>query len=280
MVRFKLAMTRKLWVLGLAAFGFFAACKPQDPVVARIGPLTITQSEFRRKLDDVAQNYQGYVETPNGRRQFLDVLIREKMILAAAGASDVRKSPEFRAQLDQLRAEEDERLREGREYLMTSLWLQQLRQKGIVKADEEEARDYFRKHPTEVEVRHILVATPGEAEQLAKKARSGANFGLLAKEHSLDAATASQGGKMPAAIYGEIIPDLEDIIFRMRVGEISGPIKSKFGYHVLRKDGERKLKFEDVQDRIVKLLEKQKLDKYLQSIQEKFPVEVVDEQFK
>ena len=267
--------------LALLAFALgFSACKPQDPTVAKVGPLAITQSEFRRKLDDVAPGYQNYVMTPNGRRQFLDILIREKLILAAAEASDVRKSAEYRSQFAQLRQEEDERLREGRHYLITSLWMEELRRKGVVTASEEEARDYLRKHPVEVQVRHILVATPGEAQTLAKRARAGASFGALAKQYSLDAATASQGGKMPPAIYGEVIPDLENVVFSMRVGEISGPIKSKFGYHVLKKDSERKPRFADVKDRVMRLLEKQKLDAYLQSIQPKFPVEVVDEQFK
>jgi len=85
---------------------------------------------------------------------------------------------------------------------------------------------------------------------------------------------------MPGAIYGEVIPDLEDIVFRMRTGDISGPIKSKFGYHVLRKDGEKARSFAEAKERVLRLLEKQKLDAYLQSMQDKFPMEVVDEQFK
>ncbi len=207
-------------------------------------------------------------------------MIREKLILAAAGASDVARSAEFRAQYAQLKADLDEQLRAGREELLRRLWLDDLRQKGVLKVTDDDVRDYWRRHPTEVEVRQILVATPSEAEALAKKARSGASFGQLAKDHSIDAATAADSGKMPPAILGEIIPELEDIVFRMRDGEIAGPIKSKFGYHVLRKDGERRVPFEEVQERIRGILEKQKLDRYLQSIQDKFPVEVVDEQFK
>ena len=269
---------RKLSLL-LAAV-LCAACRQREPIVARVGPLAISESEFRRKLSDVAQNYQSYVITPNGRRQFLDVLIREKMILAAASESDVRKSADFKLQLEHLKADEEERLREGREYLLTRLWLEDLRQKGVLRVTDDEVSDYFRRHPIEIEVRHILLANPDEAAAIAKRARGGANFALLAKEHSLDAATAADGGRMEPALYGEIIPDIEDVVFRMRNGEISGPIKSKFGYHVLRKDGEKKLKFEEARERVARLLEKQKLDRYLQSIQEKFPVEVVDEQFK
>ena len=129
-------------------------------------------------------------------------------------------------------------------------------------------------------MRHILCAAPGDAEEAAKKVRGGANFAALAKGLSLDAATAVDGGRMAPAVYGEIIPDLEDAVFRMRVGEIGGPIKSKFGYHVLKKDAERKLDLSQAHDRIARLIEKQKLDRFLQSVQEKYPVEVVDEQFK
>ena len=255
-------------------------CRPQEPLVAKVGPLVITQAEFRRKLSDVDQHYQNYVITPNGRRQFLDVLIREKMILAAARGSDTSKSADFRAQMDRLRSDEEERLREGHDYLLTRLWLEELRAKGILKVSEDEVRDYYKKHPIEVLVRHILLAGPDEAAAVAALARRGSNFALLAKTRSLDAATAQDGGKMQPTLYGEIIPDLEDVVFRMRNGEISGPIRSKFGYHVLKKEGEKRLSLAQTQERIAQLLEKQKLDRYLQSVQEKFPVEVVDEQFK
>lgn len=258
-----------------------AACgRSREDVVAKVGPLTITQAEFRRKLADVSQGYQNYVLTPSGRRQFLDVLIREKLVLAAAGGSDISRSPEFRAEMDRLRAEEEERLREGRDYLMTRFWLEDLRRKGVLGVRDDEVADHLKRHPTEVDVRHVLLATSAEAEAIARKARSGANFAALAKQHSLDGATAADGGRMAPAIFGEVIPDLEDVVFRMRPGEIGGPIKSKFGYHVLRKEGERTVKLADAQERIARLLEKQKLDRYLQSIQEKFPVEVVDEQFR
>ncbi len=249
-------------------------------MVAKVGPFKITESEFQRKLAEVAQGYQNYVATPNGRRQFLDILIREKLVLAAAQNSDVSRSVDFRVQLDRLKADEEERLREGRDYLLTRMWLDNLRGNGTLKTSEDDIRDYHRHYPLEIEVRHILCASPVEAEELAKKARGGASLTALARGHSLDAATAVDGGRMPPAIYGEIIPELEDIVFKMKVGEIAGPIKSKFGYHVIKKESEHRVDFGQARDRIAKIMEKQKLDRYLQSIQDKFPVEVVDEQFK
>jgi parvulin-like peptidyl-prolyl isomerase len=266
-------------LFSLALGTLSAGCRNRDAIVAKVGPLKITESEFQRKLTELDQRYQNFVATPNGRRQFLDNLTREKLILAAAQDSDVPKSVDFRMQLDRLRADEEDHLREGRNYLLTRMWQDDLRSKGVLKVGEEEIRDYQRRYPLEIEFRHILCASPVEAEELAKKARGGASIAALARDHSLDADTAVEGGRW-VAVYGELPPELEDIVFRMKVGEIAGPIKSKFGYHVIKKESEHKADLGSVHDRIARVMENQKLDRYLQSIQEKYPVEVVDEQFK
>lgn len=270
----------RFW-LAAAVLIVASGCRRQrEPVVARVGRLTITEPEFRRKLMDVAPDYQNYVLTPNGRRQFLDVLIREKLILAAAADSGVDRAPEFRAQYERLKADVNEQLQDGRNHLLTRLWLEDLRKKGVVTVTDDEVKSFYDKHAVEVEMRHILLASSEEAEKAFKRVKGGAGFAALAKTNSLDAETAVAGGRMRPAIYGEIIPELEDVAFKMRVGESVGPIRSKFGYHVLHKDSERRVPFASAEERIRRVLEKQKLDLFLQTLQSKFPVEVVDAQFK
>jgi hypothetical protein len=268
-----MAAMRRLWLL-LPAAAALAACRggEKDPVLARVGRLAITQSEFQRKIADVSPGYQDYVLTPNGRRQFLDVLIREKLVLAAAQHSDVPRSAEFLSRLEQLRRDEEDRVRDGSEALLTTMWIEDLRRGGELKVSDAEVRDFLDKHPTEVVIRHVLLGGADKAALVAKKLRSGANFAKVAQEESLDATTAAKGGEFPPLMYGEVIPELEDIVFRMRVG----------GYHVVRKDGEKPLdkSSEETRERVERLLEKQKLDRHLQQVEEKFPVEVVDEQFK
>lgn len=273
---------KRALLLACAAAALAACRGEKDPVLARVGKLAITQSEFQRKIGEVSQGYQDYVLTPSGRRQFLDVLIREKLVLAAAQHSDVPRSADFRARLEQLRKDEEERVRDGSEALLTSMWVDDLRKRGDLKVADAEIAEYAAKYPTEVEIRHVLLAAPEKAEAVAKRLRAGANFAKVAQEVSLDAATAAGGGKFPPLMYGEVIPELEEVVFRMRVGEIGGPLKSKFGYHVVKKDGERRLdpRSDETRERVARLLEKQKLDRYLQQVQDKFPVEVVDDQFK
>ncbi|MBI4346507.1 MAG: peptidylprolyl isomerase [Elusimicrobia bacterium] len=267
---------RATWFAFVAAF---AACKGREPVVAKVGGLTITESEFRSKLADVAPDYQNYVLTPNGRRQFLDVLIREKLILAAATDSGVQRSNEFKTEWTRIMDEDERALRQAREKLMIQLWREELRQKGVLRVPDEEVRDKHARFPKEMFVRHILFGSAEDAEAALKKLRGGASFAVLAKD-SLDADTAADGGKMRPALHGEIIPELEDVVFRGKVGELVGPVRSKFGYHILKKEAEKPTKLEDVQDRIRIILEKQKLDQHLQSLQARFPVEVIDVQFK
>lgn len=273
-------MTVKRPLQALAALAVLvSACAQKDPVVAKVGKLNITESEFRAKLSDVAPDYQNYVLTPNGQRQFLDVLVREKLVLAAAADSGIDRAPEFKSEWERIASEEKRKLAQAREYLMIKYWRDALRNKGVLNVADEEVRDQHGKFPNEVHMRHILFATHEEAEAALKRLRGGAAFAALAKE-SLDAQTAADGGKMAPALFGEVIPELEDVVFKSRVGELLGPVRSKFGYHVLKKESEKPTKLDDVRERIRMILEKRRFDAHLQSLQARFPVEVVDVQFR
>jgi parvulin-like peptidyl-prolyl isomerase len=262
------------------ALSFAAGCKvlQSEDVVARVGKATITQSEFREKIAEVSEGYQGYVLTPMGRRQFLDVLIREKLILEAARADGVERAPEFQETMTRLRREEERKLREAREHLLAKMWIEKLSKDGALSVPEYALEDYHKKNPLEVTVRHVLLATPKEAESVLKRARRGASFAALAEKNSLDADTAAEGGKMRPALRGEIIPELE-VVFTMPVGEIAGPLRSSFGYHVVLKETQRKTEFSKVKDRVRTIVEKRKLDEHLQALRARHRVEVIDAQF-
>ena len=264
----------------LAVAAALASCAKKSDLIARVGPLGITHQEFTQKLAEVAPEYQNYVATPNGRKQFMEILVREKLILAASKDDHTASSEEFRSEIEKLKEEQRRRLKEFEEYLLTKLWIDSLRQKGILQVTEQDISSYHAANPHEVKLRHILVANPEEGSALLKRIKSGANFAAMAKEHSLDQDTAANGGALPPLLRGEVLPELEDAAFKMRVGETIGLVQSKFGYHIVRKESERAVPLAEAKDRIRKLLEKQKLDRYLASIQDRYPVEVLDAQFK
>jgi len=206
-----------------------ASCARNDEaIVARVGKAVITESEFQRKLVEVAPTYQNYVLTSYGRKQFLEVLVREKLMLQASRADGIASSPEFRDKMRALRQEEEEKVAQARDYLLTRLWLDRLRKRGVLEVTPKNVKDYHRKYPLEVRARHILLPTPEEAAATLKRVRRGARFAALAKKNSLDSDTAIAGGRMRPALFGEIIPELQ-VVFKMRVGEVGGPVRSKFG---------------------------------------------------
>lgn len=276
-------MTRALLPALAAALLLCPACrKGGERVLARVGKTVITEPEFDRKLAEVAPDYRSYVLTPSGRRQFLDVLIREKIVLEAARVSGAESSPEYQEQLAELRRQEEEKLAEAGNYLLTRLWMEGLRRKGVLAVGEDEVKAFHKEHPSEVQARHILLPTPEEAEAAMKAVRSGsgaltARFAAFAQKNSLDADTAADGGRMRPMLFGEILPELE-VVFRMKSGELAGPVASKLGYHVLLKEGERPAPFVEAEPRIRAILEKQKFDRHLQSLQPSLKVEVFDAQ--
>lgn len=267
---------------GIAVFLLLSASgcsRGEGKVLASVGSASVTRSEFERKLSDVAQAYRSYLMTPDGRRQFFDILVREKLMLAAASDSAVAGSREFRDEMERFDAEQKQRLKEYREYLLTKMWIDALRRDGTIAVGEPEVNAYYDKHPKEVSLRHILVSGPEEAKAVVKQLRSGASFKTLAKAKSEDAETASEGGVVPPFIYGELLPELGDVAFQMRVGEIAGPVRSRFGYHIVKKESERTLPREKARDRVRRLLEKKKLDQHLEAMRPRYPVRILDPQF-
>ena len=118
-----------------------------------------------------------------------------------------------------------------------------------VKVDETALRDYYEKVKDRYETaerrhaRHILIPTEegaaqGAAEKLASevaaKAKSGSDFAALAKQYSKDPGSAEQGGDLGWAQRGMFVGPFEEALFAMQPGEIRGPVKSEFGYHIIK----------------------------------------------
>jgi hypothetical protein len=98
--------------------------------------------------------------------------------------------------------------------------------------------------------RHILVETRQEAESLAVGLARGASFAELARAHSKDPGSAAQGGELGPVTTGQTVMEFEDALLRLRPGEVSRPVESPFGWHLIRLDSlvDRQIEF-TAQDR-------------------------------
>jgi len=123
---------------------------------------------------------------------------------------------------------------------------------------EENKSDYD--EPEQVIASHILVATEEEAKEIKQQLDEGADFAELAREKSLDVTTAVAGGDVGWFPRGRMAEEFEKTAFKLMPGQMSGPVKTDFGYHIIKvtdRKAAREAAFEEVRDDIEKGLKMQ-----------------------
>jgi parvulin-like peptidyl-prolyl isomerase len=129
----------------------------------------------------------------------------------------------------------------------------------------EDARAYYEQNRsmfTGVCASHIFASAergPEEArariDDLASQLAQGADFRMLATEQSDDPAAAAQGGSLDCQARGNLVPAFEEAAFALPVGQVSGPVETDFGFHLILVDERRELPFEEVQGQVLETLE-------------------------
>ncbi|MBU4377061.1 MAG: peptidyl-prolyl cis-trans isomerase [Candidatus Omnitrophica bacterium] len=115
---------------------------------------------------------------------------------------------------------------------------------GGIEMDDENLKQYYDLHKKEFEhtesvhARHILVEDPDKAAEILKKLKGGLDFQKAANEYSKDS-TKENGGDLGFFEKGKMIPDFEKAAFSLNPGEISGIVKTQFGYHIIKVEGKR-----------------------------------------
>ena len=91
--------------------------------------------------------------------------------------------------------------------------------------------------PVKIKCSHILVAKQSESLAIAEKLKNGEKFGKLAKEFSTDSGSAKKDGSLGYFTKGMMVKPFEEIAFKLQVGEVSEPVKTEFGYHIIKRLG-------------------------------------------
>jgi len=84
---------------------------------------------------------------------------------------------------------------------------------------------------------HILVKKQSEALEILEKIKKGEKFGPLAKQLSIDSGSAKKDGNLGYFTRGMMVKPFEEAAFKLQVGEVSEPVKSEFGYHIIKRFG-------------------------------------------
>ena len=272
---------------GLGPVFLTSACRQaasEGPVVAQVGKEKINLADLKARLRETPAAYQQYVASPEGRRQFLNLLIREKILLSEAKKLGVPRDPSYLNAVSKFKDDSKRRLREYEETLQVESALRRLRTTDLAATDAD-VEKYFTAHradyeaPIEVLASHILVNSESDAQDALARLKAGEPFDQVARALSKDPATAVHGGKLAPFRRGALVPEFEDAAFALKAGRLSGIVTSQFGFHIIRKLGERKLPprtLAEVKEEIRTKLERDKFNQWVTAKQSVIGVKVND----
>lgn len=271
---------RKFAVLLVAAVSAWSQQAPAgpDPVVLTVGDQKITKSEFERIVSTLPENAREQAKTPEGRRQLADQLVELKVLAQAAKAQKLDQTPDVKTRLEV----------DSDQVLASAVY------RTLSSPDSAAMHAYYDAHKDEmdqVHARHILIRFQGsavpvrlgqkdltEAEALQKckdlraKIVAGAKFAEVAQLESDDVGSGQNGGDLDTFGHGAMVPEFEKVAFALKVGEISEPVRSAFGYHLILVESHTAKSFDDALPDIIKALGPAAADKAVDEMKSKTKV--------
>lgn len=227
----------------LAAAGVTSAAVAK--VLAKVNGTEITDEDVKIATEDLASNLPPQLDGKARESYVLDFLIDGELVAEKAKADKIDQTPEFAKKL----AYQREKL------LMESL-LGQVAKTAVtdaaLQATYEEAKK-AQKPETEVHARHILVAEEADAKAALKRVKGGEDFAKVAKEVSKD--PGAEGGDLGWFTKGRMVPEFADAAFKLEPGQISEPVKSAFGWHIIKLEEKRQTTFppfDEVKDQVAR----------------------------
>ena len=149
---------------------------------------------------------------------------------------------------------------------------------------EKDVKDHYK---PEIKASHILVSDENEAKEIKKKLDAGASFEELAKQESQDLLSKEKGGDLGYFNSGRMTPEFETAAYKLKVGQISNPVASPNGYHIIKLTDKKALKpYDEVKDSIRKNLEEERISdpifgkKLLQNELKKANIKINDSELK
>jgi peptidyl-prolyl cis-trans isomerase C len=235
--------SRPAWLHGLRASALVAcaaallsvlpagpARSQDDPLIAKVDGVEIRQSDVTMAEEDLGQNAQAL--TGDARRDYLVGYLTDVILTAkVAEAKKFADQKDFKSRIAFIR----------RKLLMELLLMAEgkaaVNDQAMHKVYEEAVKQMSTEQ--EVRARHILVPTEEEAKAILIEIRKGTDFAELARQKSKDPGAAAQGGDLGYFGKEQMVPEFAEVAFKMDKGQVSEPLKTQFGWHIIKVEDKR-----------------------------------------
>ena len=222
-----------------------AATVASATVLAKVNGKEITDEDLKLATEDLGPSLPPQLEGKAREAYILDYLIDGELVAQKGIADKADQDPEFPKKLAYYR---EKLLMES---VLGKVAKDAATEDAMKKTYDEAAK--AQKPETEIHARHILVATEGDAQAALKRIKGGEDFAKVAKEVSKD--TGSDGGDLGWFTKDRMVPEFADAAFKLEPGQISDPVKSQFGWHIIQVEGKRQKTFppfDQVKDQVAR----------------------------
>ncbi|MDD5504908.1 MAG: peptidyl-prolyl cis-trans isomerase [Candidatus Omnitrophica bacterium] len=230
-------------VLTLAAFG--CAKKAKDGVVASVNGRQITLKMVDEKIEKLPQYYQAFAV--QHKKEIVDEMVIEELLYDEAKRRKLLQDPDTK-----------ELINDAIKKILISRVIEDETRKTDPVSDDDVSAYYEQNKdkyaiPEMVRACHILTSTEEDAEAVKAELEKGSDFSVVANTYSKDL-TKDRGGDLGYFKKGQMIPEFENAAFSLEVGQTSGIVKTRFGYHIIRLTDRKPASFrtfEEVKDDVM-----------------------------
>lgn len=218
-------------------------------VLATVGGKPITEMDVEMMLMQMGQRASAY-NNPQGRAMILDQLINRRLFLMDAQKNLYEREPAFKEQLTKVKEE-----------MLSNYAVQKAVER--VRVTDEEAKKYFEENPDQFapemtfNASHILVETEEQAAELGEKIKNGEiTFEEAAMQYS-SCPSKQNGGSLGEFGHGQMVPEFEAACEALEEGELSAPVQTQFGWHLIKlvsKGMGKAVEYKDVADQLKEAL--------------------------
>ncbi len=242
----------------------------EDKVVAKVNGRSITEADVRLAEAEIG-NDLGSIPAEQRRRVLVEYLIENHLLAEAAEGEKLGSGTAF-----------DERMKYWQRRALRDAYFDKSVKGAVTEAEAKKLYDAqvaAAKPSEEARARHILVESEVKAKEIFEKIAHGEDFARMAKEHSKDPGSKEEGGDLGYFSRGQMVPQFEDAAFKLKAGEMSQPIQSQFGWHIIKLEDKRQRgapPFDTIKERIMASLVHKKAQDMVQGLRDKAKLEFVD----
>lgn len=269
-------MKKFQYVAILVSFALLFSCAKKGEQkasgsVAKVGSVTITQDDVNREIKGLPDQIQKMFQGSEGAERFVDELVKKEILYQEAKKKGFESNPEYQKKLE-----------EFKKLTLISLLLEkEIEEKS--KVTDKDLKDYYERHKADmmtnnqVRASHVLVKSEDEAKKILEQVKKGGDFAKIAKEKSIDTGSAKNGGDLGFFSRGQMVPEFENAAFAMKEGEVGGPVKTQFGFHIIKVTGKKEgkvVEFDKVKDllaqRVAAEKQKEAFDSYIEGLKKSY----------